>query len=417
MTDAASLFRSEFQGQRAERLHGSIVIRQSLSARLVTAAIILMAAAGISLLALGSYARIETARGILVPTQSATKIFALRSGVVDTLFIEDGQFVEKGQRLASVQAVQPDGAGQTYTEEGVKALGQQEDLARQRVRLSTQRATVEERRIQTTVAGLIRQKSQLKEQLRLQAELVNSARSTYEQLSTLLDKGFISRIEIERRRQALIIAQQQQGQLVQQLVQIDTEIEQSAGEATKTSVDQRLSVIDGETSIRVLRQQKARIGSEGRYRLDAPTSGRVTAVQTAVGKTVTAQLPLPTIMPDKSILRADVYAPSRAIGFVRKGQEVRLLYDAFPYQRFGSFSGKVASISRIVLAPAEVDAPLRIEEPVYRLAVDLDQQSVSAFGNKYPLRPGMTFTANIVLDRLSFWDWLIAPMRAIRNRT
>lgn len=44
-----------------------------------------------------------------------------------------------------------------------------------------------------------------------------------------------------------------------------------------------------------------------------------------------------------------------------------MLYDAFPYQRFGSFKGTVRSISRVALDPRQIDAPFKIEEPVYRV--------------------------------------------------
>ena len=48
-----------------------------------------------------------------------------------------------------------------------------------------------------------------------------------------------------------------------------------------------------------------------------------------------------TLTPRGGALRAELYVPSRAIGFVKSGQRVRLLYDAFPYQKFGPAWGEV----------------------------------------------------------------------------
>lgn len=115
-------------------------------------------------------------------------------------------------------------------------------------------------------------------------------------------------------------------------------------------------------------------------------------------------------------MQATLFAPSRAIGMARPGQEVRLMYDAFPYQRFGSFSGRIVAISRAVLAPDEVDAPVKLQEPVYEIHVALDRQHVEAFGQALALQPGMTLNADVVLDRRSFLDWLLEPIRAVRNR-
>src|SRR6185295_17450355 len=127
-------------------------------------------------------------------------------------------------------------------------------------------------------------------------------------------------------------------------------------------------------------------------------------------------VPLMEIVPEGSALRAQVYAPTRAIGFVRPGQEVRLLYDAFPYQRFGSFGGRIVRVSRSVIDPRQLAEPLRIEEAVYQIEVRPDAQSIGAGGQTVPLQPGMTLTANIILDRRSFLDWLLAPLHAVMRR-
>lgn len=102
--------------------------------------------------------------------------------------------------------------------------------------------------------------------------------------------------------------------------------------------------------------------------------------------------------------------------FIRPGQEVRLLYDAFPYQRFGSFGGRVTRISRVVIDPRQLAAPLEVEEPVYRIEVAPDAQAVTGFGERLPLQLGMTLTANLILDRRSFLDWLLTPLNAVLRR-
>jgi membrane fusion protein len=96
---------------------------------------------------------------------------------------------------------------------------------------------------------------------------------------------------------------------------------------------------------------------------------------------------------------------------------VRLLYDAFPYQRFGSFTGRIARVSRTAMDPRELNVPLKIEEPVYRIEVTPGAQTVEAYGESLPLQPGMSLTASLILERRSFLDWLLTPLRAVKNRT
>ena len=40
-----------------------------------------------------------------------------------------------------------------------------------------------------------------------------------------------------------------------------------------------------------------------------------------------------------------------------------------------------------------------------------------AFGTPLPLQSGMTLTAHVILERRSFFDWLLQPLHAVRNRT
>ena len=93
------------------------------------------------------------------------------------------------------------------------------------------------------------------------------------------------------------------------------------------------------------------------------------------------------------------------------------MYDAFPFQRFGSFGGRIVSISRTVLGPNEIDAALPIKEPVYRLRVAVPDQTIAGYGEVVPLQPGMTLQANIVLERRSFLSWLLQPLNAVLKRT
>jgi membrane fusion protein len=69
-----------------------------------------------------------------------------------------------------------------------------------------------------------------------------------------------------------------------------------------------------------------------------------------------------------------------------------------------------------VIDPRQLSAPFTIEEPVYQVDVRPDAQSLNAFGEQLRLQPGMTLTANIILDRRSFLDWLLQPLRAVMRR-
>lgn len=410
------LFRAEVIDARRQRVEGEIVLVQSTGTHLLV--LLLFALIGVCAVALGlgSYTRSEVARGILVTASSSAKITATRPGQVTELAVTEGTLVRAGQRLVTIRSEQKDELGGSSIEDGLTAIDAQRRLTGEQIRLAGTRATSERARVSATLAGLRQQQSDLAAQITLQEESVSSTRDMLERVESLVAKGFISRIEVERRRQAHIAARQELARLRQQSNAASAEALRTAAELGRVGADAGREVVSARASAETLVQQQARLRGERAYTLVAPISGRVTAVQTGIGRSVDPAVPLMEIVPDASSLTAQLYAPTRAIGFVRPGQEVRLLYDAFPYQRFGSFVGRVTTVSRTVIDPRQLAAPFKFEEPVYRIEVAPLRQSVEAYGERFPLQPGMTLTANIVLDRRSFLDWLLAPLHAVTNR-
>jgi membrane fusion protein len=232
-----------------------------------------------------------------------------------------------------------------------------------------------------------------------------------------MNKGYISKIQFEAKRQAYLGQQEQLRQMEAQKAQLTGELRQANLAISQLPIQTAVKVNDMRSSKASLNQKRIEHENSRAYIITAPVTGRVSTLQIALGASVTSQLPLMSIVSDGAKMEAELYAPSRAIGFARPGQEVRLMYDAFPFQRFGSFSGHIVNISRTILAPSEINAPISVKEPVYRVRVILDKQVIKAFGEYVALQPGMTLQANIVLDRRTFFDWLMEPINAVRNRT
>ncbi len=55
-------------------------------------------------------------------------------------------------------------------------------------------------------------------------------------------------------------------------------------------------------------------------------------------------------------------------------------------------------------------------EPVYRITVDLKQQTVTAYGNPMPLQPGMKLEADVLLERRRLVEWMLEPLFSISGR-
>jgi len=366
---------------------------------------------------LGTYSRIETVPGVITTDIPSAKVIAPQPGVVTELNASEGQFVKAGDRLAVINLDRRAATGEAVASRGLSALEVRQQLTQSQVALSSRRTAAEGARLTTMIAAAEEQAVSLREQISLQEQVVASNQNMFDQIAKVVERGFVSKVEFERRRQSLINSQQQLAGLRQQLSARLATATEARAQMASLAVESAQGVSEIQSNLQAMMQQQAQLEGEQGYIVTAPISGRITALQTAKGRTANSNLPLMVIVPDKSRLKVELYAPTRAIGFVKPGQETRILFDAFPYQRFGSFGGKVLSVSRIVIDPRENEVPLQLEEPVYRVIVALDKQTVTAFGENISLQPGMTLQANIVLERQSFLSWLLQPLNAVLNRT
>lgn len=410
------LFRRAAVENQARRLHGDIVLQSSISSKLLTLAIVTITGLAIVWVVLARYARTEAAKGIIVPVAGLSKIYAIRPGVISSLMVKEGDLVKAGQKIALITLENRNAAGAFGTIEALDSLQEQRVIADEQINLSRQRSNTDLSRLGQIIQGLRAQEATIKEQIELQQQVVTSTTTTFDQLGAVVEKGFVSKLEYERRRQGALAAKQELSRLNQQMAATQSDIVRTDHERTGLQLDGRSQQATARSAIEELRQQRSRVTGEASYLIEAPVSGRVTAIQTGIGQTVGSTMPMMIVMPEGAQLRADIYVPSRAIGFIKAGQEVRLLYDAFPYQRFGSFGARVATISRVAIAGTEANAPFKIDEPVYRITAVPTLQSVSAYGKPVALQPGMTLVANIVLERQTFLDWFLSPLRAVANR-
>ena len=105
-------------------------------------------------------------------------------------------------------------------------------------------------------------------------------------------------------------------------------------------------------------------------------------------------------------LQAELTVPQKGLGRLQPGQAVKLLYDAFPYQRYGVHYGTVRWVSPASLATADAD---------FRAFVDLDDDTIRVDGQPRPLKAGMRGTARVVVSRVRLITYAFEPLRQLRE--
>jgi membrane fusion protein len=130
-----------------------------------------------------------------------------------------------------------------------------------------------------------------------------------------------------------------------------------------------------------------------------------------------------SIVPAGSVLQAELFSPSRSVGFLRPGQRVLLRYQAFPYQKFGFYEGTIKSVSRSAAGPSELPQQLTgltslvaPNEPIYRVTVELARQTATAYGEQVPLQPGMQLEADVAIESRRLIEWVLDPLYSLTGK-
>ena len=387
-----------------------------MSWRILTGFLMLIAATAVVFVSTAGYARKETAAGVLAPTTGAVRVITARAGLVADLMVKEGDEVEAGQILLTLDSRQMLQEGGSLEASLTAALLRQTHLLREQIAAEETRASTESARIRAVLASTQTELASLRAERALQLERIALAGERLGILRRLQADGHVAKAE-QREQESVWLSERQT------LIALDREI--AAAEAAEAEAEAERDQLAPQIASRLaelrslladVEQRKLEVTARGAQVVRAPVSGRVAAVQATVGSPVDPGRPVLTLMPKGSELRAELYVASRAIGFVAIGQRVRLMYDAFPFQRFGTYSGIVESVSGTVFTPQDATGAFPIKEPAYRVVARLDRQEVDAFGRSVSLQPDMTVMADIVLEERSVLEWLLEPLFSARGR-
>ncbi len=410
------LFRQQAINEQKDRLYGEVVITQPFSFYLITSGILLIVVCVILMLLYGTYARRETVMGYLVPDKGLVKIYAPLRGILSKQHIKEGQEVSKGDILFTVSTLQANEEGSDRDTLLLEELEQQKSELQKKI---IQEKELNFSLVQILVSkaeGVERELNQLSSTILLQQEKVKLSSANLEKLKKLLSKGHVSQNQVDEYENTLLDSKIYLQSLRSQQIQGENNLTDLKQQQKKAPLEWQSRVIDFKQSLSDIEQRMVEISGRRIYTIRAPVSGRLTALQIFEGQTITSQSPLIAILPEGTALHVELFLPTRAAGFIEPEQSVYLRYGAFPYQHYGLHKGRVTNIAQVILAPNELPIPVTLNEPVYRVKVELKNQSVVAFGKEFPLQAGMLLDADIVLEKRTLGQWLLEPIYGLRGK-
>jgi hemolysin D len=344
-------------------------------------------------------------QGKLEPDSKVKTIQTPVQGVVDAVLVEEGETVKAGQVLLRFDL--SDAQSKLKAAETVRsklvdenriyavALGDRQATAgltaNQQAQLRNQAADLLSRR-QAAEQDLARSQARLAGYRQALATATNIAKR-YDQLARTGAVSEVQKLETQAKVDEL-----------ESNVQQELREQARLGAALRSSTAGPNAEYRGriETNLRQIADLDRQI-REARLQLQyselkAPASGTVFDLDARRGSVAQAAQPLLKVVPNDG-LRAKVYVPSSAIGFIHTGQQADLSLDTFPAADYGRLEATVVRVGSDALTPDKQKEALGTEAAGlhYPAVLELSRQSLQAGKRRIPLQPGMGLTADIHL--------------------
>lgn len=408
----APLFRPEVVQARRQDWLGRISLAQPMPVWVGAVFALLAAGAVACLLLFGEYAHRSRVGGQLVPDLGVSTVVAPTSGMVGRMTVEEGASVARDQALVRIDLPRVAASGaDAHTVIG-RGLDDRDSSSAQLAQAQLAQLAVQEQGQRRQLAMLRTELGQVRAGIATRDAQVRLGRETADRYREVAASGYVSVVQVRQQEQAMLEMLNARQVLERQATALAREI---AGlEQALAGLPAQREAIEA-TARRehaLLAQERYRHEADGGVLVKAPLAGLVAHRFVEPGQAVQAGQPLLSLLPEGARLQAQLQVPSRAIGFIRPGDRVRLRYQAYPFQKFGHQGGRVARISRSAVPPV-AGAPS--SEPHYRILVALDRQEVLAYGRPEPLRPGMLLEADILGERRKLHEWLLEPLYSLRG--
>ncbi len=416
----SSLFRPEALAHQQAKAFGNIVLVRPLSFTLLSWMAAAAAVAIVAFLIEGAYTQRSTVSGQLVPSSGLVKVYVPQPGIVLEKHVLEGQPVHAGDVLfvlSSERRSSTVGRTQALISEQINA---RQNSLRDELAM-TQTAQADERDgLEKQLQGLRDESGNLDNQIADQRGRINLDADTVSKYESLAAKGYVSSEQLQQKQQGMMDQRQRLRSLERERITLSRQIGDLQTELKQLSSKQQSQRAQIERALSNSAEELGESEAKRSLVIAAPEDGTATAVIADVGQTVDRDKPMLSIVPTGSSLVAELYAPSRAIGFVKPGDAVLLRYQAYPYQKFGHQKGHVDSVSKTALSKNELSSfanlPGNANESFYRIRVTLDAQSIQAYGQPQSLQPGMLLDADVLQERRHLYEWVLDPLYTVTGK-
>lgn len=378
----------------------------------------------------GTIQEVSSAQGRLVPQGEVYKVQPVIEGKVTRLHVKEGDVVKAHQVLvefdANIDANQVQKLHQTLTGYETE-LRQIQALIEQNRLEAASRQAIAQARLEAHQLAISQAQTEIATQQQLLRHFQQDAgayAARLKRLQPLADEGAIAGEQLFDVEQSLRDRQRSSTESRGTLEKSQSTLKQLQSQLTQKQAEKTQMELESQQQIQRLKLQKTELQSkitattaalkEAQTRLNqrmlrASVGGIVSTLNVKnTGEVAQAGQTIAELAPAQTPLVLDALLPSQDAGFVKPGMPAEIKFDAFPYQDYGTISGKVIAVS----PDARVDEKMGA---VYKVKVSLDRAYVLHEQKQIPFKTGQTATVEIITRQQRIADILLEPIRKLHS--
>ena len=411
-----SLFRKEALDHQRDKYLGEVLLFRSTKESLLVSAIVVTFVTGLCFVANAQHNRRQSVDGYLTLSSGVVNVRSAKPGIVKKINVKHGDDVKEGEVLFLIENDESLSHGSSATDMVVQTYQNRLDEIEQQKTLLEQQQAVLDGETRLAVESSERNLSVLEKNVAILRKNLANSSEKYQMGQELLKNNVVSKVQVIEFKNEVMLKEYELNSTLGKVSEIKDQLELTLNQNSlhKFNVAEKLrQVLEKQNQ---LTERIIELKSNKQFSIKATTAGRISFVNVQVGEPVSDDI-LAAILPADSEVEANLLVPAAAIGFIEKNQQVLIRYSSFPYQKYGLQSGSVSSINQSILLPHELrKSPVPMTEAAYVVRVRLDSQSVTAHGQQFSIRPGMTLSADIQLETRTVLEWLLEPLFSLRGR-
>ncbi len=338
---SSNLFRPEALRERQTSAFGSTVISTPVEMTMLTGLACFIAFAIAVFLSFGSYSQKSRVVGYLVPDKGIIKVSTPQNGIVVSCFVQQGQEVQSGDKLYEMSSERSSAEhAQTQAVMLLQLRSQQGSLQRERdqiLELASNAEQSQQTRIHQTEAEL----AQLEGELRTRQDRTDASEQTLRRYKELQKKKFVSELQVAQQRNDWLENKANMQALQRNRLALERDLQSLKDQLPSDQLNSQNKKEQIERELVSIEQQITQLEASRSLVVRAPADGVITAITALPGQQMVANATLLTLVPRDASLEAHLLVPTRAIGFIKPGEQVLMRYQAFPYERFGHQEGAI----------------------------------------------------------------------------